>query len=164
MSEASVSKRVIKRPMQKTMVRGCLLFIVLLCLMLCVQSYLLFSNALYSSNESKVREVVEYVEKNTDIDDLSDCIKSKTTSAKYDKLQTFVNHIVDEFNLSNLYIVIPEPDRGQMISVLSATGEKSKTEGTKDEPLLKVSDAYDKDQLENYKAAMFGNGITFFEE
>lgn len=164
MTEDSVTKRIIKRPMQRTMVRGCLLFIVLLCLLLCVQSYLLFSNALYSSNESKMTEVIDYVEKNTDIDDLSDCIKSKRASDKYDRLQTFINEIVDEFHLQYLYIAIPDPARGEMISVVSSTNAKERAEGEKDDPLLMVSDAYDKEQLEYYKSAMFKDGITFFEE
>ena len=69
-----------KRPIQRSIIVGCAVFILVLCLMLSAQSYLQFSNALYRQCQLRLSEVISYVEEHIDEEDLNRCIIMRQTS------------------------------------------------------------------------------------
>ena len=71
-----------KRPIQRSIIVGCAVFILILCLMLSAQSYLQFSNALYRQCQLRLSEVISYVEEHIDKEDLNRCIIMRQTSEK----------------------------------------------------------------------------------
>ena len=115
-----------KRPIQRSIIVGCAVFILVLCLMLSAQSYLQFSNALYRQCQLRLSEVISYVEDHIDEEDLNRCIIMRQTSEKYDELQELLNGMVDTFDLSYLYICFPSGN--EMVNVVSATSQAAKSD------------------------------------
>ena len=78
---------------------------------------------------------------------------------------TFLNGLVDRFELRYLYIVIPmEGEQASLVNVCSATSEAERAAGEEDLPLLYVSYAYPREEIQRYIAAWDKPGISFFEE
>ena len=96
-----------KRPIQRSLVIGSALFILLLCVLLTVQSYLQFSVALYKQCQRRLTSVIDYVDRNLDKEDLNNCILYRKTSVKYIEAQAMLNGMVDTFDLAYLYICFP---------------------------------------------------------
>ena len=110
------------KPMQRSLLIACAAFISLLCLVLSVQSYLVFSRSLYARYDSKLYDVLLYIRHHIDVDDLAECIDTGVTSEKYDELQLFLNSVIDDFQLFYLYIVYPDTTSDTtMYNVVSAT-------------------------------------------
>ena len=108
-----------KRPIQRSIITGCAIFLIILCLMQSAQSYFQYSNALYRQCQLRLSEIIRYVEEHIDEDDLYNCVVTERTSEKYNELQQLLNGMVDAFDLSYLYICYPYSSA--MINVVSAT-------------------------------------------
>ena len=154
-----------KKPIQRSLLIGCVMFILFLCTALSLQSYCLFSAALYERYNDRLENILTYVESNTDAEDLAVCIESGVTSPAYDRLQTFLNGMIDDFQLTYLYIVIPLDDEaGTMINVVSATSAAEAAEGETDLSLLYTSTSYPKAELARYLTAWNLPETSYFEE
>lgn len=152
-----------KRPIQRSLLTGCAMFIFFLCALLSIQSYLLFSSALYRRYNDRLKNILAYVEKNTDAADLAVCIKSGVTSPAYDQLQALLNGMIDDFELISLYIAIPRDD-GIMVNVVSATSITEAEAGDTNTPFLYETDAYPRNELARYLAAWDRPEISYFQE
>lgn len=113
-----------KSPINRSIIIGCAVLIVVLSLLLSYQTYVGTAGALYEQYEARLRDIVINVEHETDADDLRECIARGESSPKRDELQKRINRMVDDYELAYLYIVIPKdtPD-GTMISVVSSTSQ-----------------------------------------
>ena len=151
-----------KRPINRSMVIGISIFVIIMCAILAVLSYAQFSGALYSKYEEELTRITDYVEKMSDPDDLANCIKTKQPSEKYKEFQQFLNGYVDPAGLEYLYVVFPKGK--MMVNVCSATNDKERSEGEKDTQLLDMTDAYSEEELDRYKGAMKSDKMSFFEE
>lgn len=152
----------VKRPIKRVLLIGGSALLLSLCVLLSVSSYLVFSSTLYAECDSKLDNVITYVENNTDADDLGRCVQTGKASAKYNELQRFLNGIVDDFELDYLYIVIPGED--VMINACSATSAAEFAAGETDMPLLEESDAYSPEMLERFRSYWDTDKINYFEE
>ena len=154
-----------KKPIQRSLLIGCAAFILCLCVLLSAQSYLLFSSALYVRYNTFLGNILTYVENNADTADLAECIETGIPSEEYDRLQRFLNRMIDDFGLFYLYIVIPVDDEtGTMVNVVSATSEAERAAGETDMPLLFTTDAYSKATIQRYLKAWNEPGVSYFEE
>ncbi len=149
-----------KRPIQRSIITGCAVFIVILCLLLSAQSYLQFSNALYRQCQLRLSEVIQYVEEHIDKEDLNNCILRRQTSEKYDELQILLNGMVDTFDLSYLYICFPYGNA--MVNVLSATSQAERDRGEEDMALWEPEPGYPNDVLTLYQKAWKTGELTYF--
>ena len=153
-----------KKPINRTLIKGSILFVVLICIIMGIQSYLLFKNALFSEYEKNAKHVINYIENVADEDDLIGCIKSKKTSAKYDILQEELNAAVDDFHVANLYIVMPGIGRNDtLVNLVSATSKEERSRGEKNQQFLAERKGFDGSQLAKYKDAGSSKDITFFK-
>lgn len=152
----------VKRPIRRSVLIGGFGLLVLLCTLLSALSYLVFSTALYDRCDSKLANVITYVENNTDADDLALCVQTGEHSQKYDQLQQFLNGIVDDFELDYLYIVIP--GENVMINACSATSAKEFAAGETDMPLLEETDAYTPEMLQRFRSFWDTDTVNYFEE
>ena len=150
-----------RRPIQRSLIVGSAVFILLLCLLLSAQSYLQFSVALYRLTEARLSDVLGYVETRIDREDLRACIDSGVPSGKFEALQQEFNQIIDAFNLSYLYIYIPSGSG--MICVISATGEAEITAGVENTPLLGEVDVYSRAVMDRYWKAWKSEEVSFFQ-
>lgn len=154
-----------KKPIQRSLLIGCSLFVLSLCLCLSFQSVFLFSSALYAQYDERLDHILTHIERNADIDDLSECVRTGKPSEKYAELQQLLNKMVDDFGLSYLYSVIPVDDEiGTMLNVVSATSEAERAAGETDLPLLYLSHEYPRKEVERYLSAWEQEGISYFEE
>lgn len=154
-----------RKSIKRSVLIGCTIFVVLLCLAFSLLSYGIFSSSLYHRYDAELESIVNYVESNVDADDLQQCVKSGKHSAKYDQLQQFLNGMIDEFETEYLYIVIPIDDEtGTMMNVISATSEAERAAGEVDRPLLETTDAYSRETIQLYLKAWNTPGISYFEE
>lgn len=155
-------ERHVKRPIYRTLLISTAIILAVLCVALAAVSYTTSRSSLYSNLNSRLTEIVSYVEENADADDLELCIEHGRSSAKRDALQEFMNGVVDGFEIEYLYIVIP----GQrvMINVVSATSAEEKAAGETDMLLLEETDAYTQEELDRYRSFWNATEIQYFEE
>ncbi len=154
-----------KSPINRSITLGCAALIVILSILLAVQAYVGISNALYAQYDSRLRDVVISLERDVDVDDLRECIRTVSSSPKRDELQRRINLMVDDYELEFLYIVLPTAD-GKIYSVVSSTSEAERLAGDdEDWPILyDCSDDYTPEEAKSYYDAMQTAGVTFFEE
>ena len=154
-----------KKPIQRSLLIGCSCFVLILCFFLSLQSVFLFSTALYAQYDERLSHILTYIERNADIEDLAECVRTGTPSEKYADLQQLLNGMVDDFGLSYLYSLIPVDDgTGTMLNVVSATSAAERAAGESDMPLLYVSHEYPQEEVERYLSAWQKEGISYFEE
>ena len=151
-----------KRPIQRSMIFGFAAFLLLLCLLLTLQSYLQFSFALYRESQQQLENVIEYVEQHIDMDDLRTCIYTRSTSEKYGQLQELLNGMVDTFDLSYLYICFPSGNA--LVNVVAATSQAERDMGLEDMQLLEPETGYPNEVMAQYQKAMKSGELTFFKE
>ncbi len=153
-----------KRPMQRSLLLGSAVFVVLMCVVLSLQTYFTFSGWYYEQYNANLANVIMCVGHNLDVDDLQECVNTGVPSKKYAELQEFLNECVDDFNLAYLYVSIPRSD-GVMVSVCSATSEAEREAGDdEDWPLLyEITDEYTPQSIQPYVDAWETTGITYFE-
>ena len=82
-----------KKPLKRSIIIGCSVFIVLLCLILSVLTYTTYTTSLYHSYEERMTDIIEYVESHIDMDDLSQCVETGIESEKYRELLAFMGGI-----------------------------------------------------------------------
>lgn len=156
-----------KRPLRRSLLLSCSIFVVLMCPVLAVQTYMSFSAWAYEQYNKSLTHVITDLEHSIDVDDLQECIRTKTQSPKFDELQARVNRYIDDHELAYLYVSIPRPD-GVMVSVCSATSEAEREAGdTEDWPILyEMVDDYTEESIQPYVRAWESadtSSITFFE-
>ena len=148
-----------KRPIQRSLLLGCTAFILILCLLLTVQSYLQFSVALYRQSQVRLKTVIQFVDEHLDREDLRNCINTRKASVKYYELQSLMKSMVEPFELANLYICYPSGST--VITVASAV---QVYRGEMDEALLRAETGYPKEAVALYQKAWKVDEITYFME
>jgi len=99
-------------------------------------------------------DVLEYVYSHIDIEDLSECVETGIESEKYTELVSFMDSIMEDFDIHYLYIIKPYlngDDYGMMnvISADTAEGRKTDPDGYYLGFILK--DVYELEELERYQ-------------
>ncbi len=162
--KAKTQRSLVKRPIQRSLLLSSIAFMLLLSVMLAFFSYRVFSKALYEDYDSRLTSAITYIEHNADADDLEQCLKTGTSSEKRDRMQLFLNIIVDDLGLEYIYIVIPDPIKGVMINVISATSAAEREAGEEDMLILEETDAYTAAELSRFSSFWGTDGVNFFEE
>ena len=128
-----------KKPIQRSLLIGCTIFVLSLCLFLSLQSVFLFSSALYAQYDERLDHILTHIERNADVEDLAECVRTGTPSEKYDELQQRLNGMVDDFGLAYLYSLSPVDDgTGTMLNVVSATSAAERAAGESDMPQCRL--------------------------
>ena len=101
----------IRRPLKYSIVLGCLLFILSLCLVLNISVYMNYRNSLYERHQAYVRDLLHFVASNMDVDDLKKCVEADGFFAfsEYEITMLFLN-VANEWNnyaANNGYRLIP---------------------------------------------------------
>lgn len=144
------------------MLLGSSFFLLVLALLLGLISFGVFSSTLYGRYDSKLKDIITYVEHHADVDDLARCVETGERSDTYREFQTFLNGMVDDLGLEYLYIVIPSDS--VMTNVISATSAEERAAGEEDMPLLATTDAYSAEELARYRSYWDAQDVSFFQE
>lgn len=152
-----------KRPLQRSLIVSCVVFLALMSVVMSTQIYVTFSRWYFAQYNENLTHVINGLQHIIDVDDLQECIQTRVESPKFKELQKDLNLYVDDYGLAYLYIIIPRTD-GVMVSVCSATSAEERAAGEEDWPLLFEDDySYTAESIKPYVDAWDSQGITFFE-
>ena len=152
-------------PLKRSIVIGCAQFIVLLCLILSVLTYNTYTQSLYKSYNARMRDILEYVYSHIDNDDLAECSRTYVESEKFIELGSFMDGIMEDFDVHYLYIVKPlSSDPPLMLNIFSADTALGRETDPDGYYLGLISDEdYESSQIIPYMEAMEKDGISFFK-
>ena len=154
--------RYITKPIHKGIMILSIISFVVIALLVLFLSYTLASTVLHKRNKDSLSRIITYVEEKVDADDLYNCKQSGVKSEQYQKLQSFLNDLVDNFDIEYLYIVDPTP--GVMTNVISATSKEEFAAGETNMEIGETTDAYSKEQINRFKSYWSKTDINYFEE
>ena len=100
-------KKSVEKPLWLAITKGCVLFIVLLCLILGLTSWLNYRRSLYQRYEAYIADILKYVDRHIDDDDLAQCVQTLEKSEKFIELEKFMDGIKEDFDIHYLYILTP---------------------------------------------------------
>ena len=151
-----------KRPIHKSIILGSAVFVAFLCFLLSIQAYLTYSKSLYKRYDDKLDNILNYISNQIDMDDLYQCTLTGQKSEKYEKVQTLLNGMVDDFELFYLYSLFVRND--SMYNICSATSKAERERGEEDMKLWEPTDAYEPSEIQKFAKAIKKNETSFFEE
>ena len=158
----------IKRPLGKSITVACVMFILSLCVVLGSVTHFTYKKALYQRYQSFITDILNYVDRYIDDDDLLECILTLKRSEKYDELERFMDGIKEDFSIHYLYILKPLALREtqNVMSVLSAENHYDRYIDTEGNLYLGwvSDDEFDIDTVVQFFKIMESREITFFEE
>ncbi len=96
-----------KKHLSQTIAKGYLLFVILLCCLLCSVNYTIYERNMYSRFEASLTNVLSYVQTQIDVDDLAECIRTGEKSERFYELQNFIDNFKDAVDIHYLYIIRP---------------------------------------------------------
>ena len=83
----------IRRPLKYSIMPGCLLFILSLCLVLNISVYMNYRNSLYDRHQAYIRDLLHFIASNMDVDDLKKCVETGEKSKHFHELQAFLDNL-----------------------------------------------------------------------
>ena len=95
------------RPLNRSITFACVFFILALCVVVSLVNYTAFYRGLYERNRFYLTDLLNYIDRNIDKDDLAECARTSTPSEKYEQLQLFLDSVADTYNIDYVYILKP---------------------------------------------------------
>ena len=162
------NKTDVAHPLKYSITLGCVLFITILCITLGIASYINYQNALYQRYEDYISDILHYVDRNIDDDDLANCVQTLERSEKYDELEKFMDGIKEDFDIHYLYILTPVHKDGssKIMSIVSAEKYYDRYIDTEGNLYLGwiSDDEYDEKTVNKLFDYMQKKEIVFYEE
>ena len=155
------------KPMKKSILRGTIFFIVLLCVVLSIVQYKSNKAMLYSQYESYIGGILRYAAADIDTDDLKTCIVTGMKSEKYDELQTTLDKLKEQVDIHFIYIIVPlntEPVDNVKNVIAGATQYEYEFEADEIVQLNSLTgDSYSVEAVQKYLDAYQSGALSFFE-
>lgn len=158
-----------KKPLSKSITIRCIAFILMLCLVLGIAIYFSYKKVLYKRYEAYITDILTYVDSYIDDDDLANCIETLERSDEYDKLELFMDGLMNNFNIHYLYILKPViNDDGEkcFLSVVCAEDYYNRYVDTEGNLYLgwTSTDEYDEESIDMLFEIMKQKEIAFYTE
>ena len=115
-------KKLKKSPLRKSIALGCALFMAVLCLALSFLNYVSEKSALYSRYQAYITDLLHFLERRIDDEDMKQCIETGVESPAYQQTLRFMDEIKSVYSIHYLYIDKPLNlnETGNVMCVLSA--------------------------------------------
>lgn len=157
-----------KNPLSKTMTLFCFFFAVIFSICMGTMNFFVYEQDMIRRYQTYTTDILNYVAREIDGDDLQNCMKTKIKSEKYNDLQKLANDLKETHDLEFLYIIQPisENPPDNMMDVLAAyTQYEVDVEPETLTYLGKMTDDfYPPEVAKNYLARMDKNPeVTFFQ-
>lgn len=166
--EAESQKNRVAKPMERSIRISCVSFIVILGISLVILTYFSYRRSLIHRYEAYINDILRYVERNIDDDDLAECTATLNRSEKFDALEKFMDGIKEDFKIHYLYILKPVIRNGKygIMSVISAENYYDRYVDTEGNLYLGwySDDEYDKPTVERLFSIMKQKDIVYYEE
>ena len=158
-----------RRPLNRSITIGCIIFLLLLSVLLSVANLTLHRNFVYQDYQVYIQDIINYTMIGIDGDDLKTCIETKTETEKYKETLLFMDKIIDNYHdIHYLYVITPlnTNETGNIMSVLSAERYEDRYVNTEGNLYLGwiSEDEYDSASAKRFFDVMNGNETVFFEE
>ena len=158
-----------KRPLNRSITIGCVLFIIALCVLLSIANLTLYKNYVYNDYREYISEILNTAMSYIDPDDLRTCIEKRVESEKYKETLLQMDNLMEHFtDIHYLYAVQPlnANSTGNVMSVLSAERYYDRYVDTEGNLYLGwiSDDEYDSETAEQLSDIMSGDDIVYFEE
>ena len=159
--------RIIKRPLNKSILLGCIVTFTILCILLSMGNYFAYRSMLYNQYDNHLRNVLTNTACDIDVDDLAECIRTGKESEKFRELQAGLDERKDNTDLHYLYIIIPlNTDAADNIqNVMAAMSKEEYEETPKDKVELNslTGDTYSPAVAAKYLSAYESGELSYFE-
>ena len=94
------------KPLNRSITIACILFIIILCLVLSVATWNIYTHSMYDRYQKQMLSLVNYMDNHIDRDDLAVCARTYVESDKYRELQAFLDNLIDNYqDVHYLYIM-----------------------------------------------------------
>lgn len=158
-----------KQPLNRSITIGCVIFIIVLCVLLSVANLKIYRNYVYDDYRGYITDILNYTRDHIDGDDLQRCIETGVESPTYKKTLLFMDDLMEHFSdIHYLYAILPlnTDETGNMMSVLSAERYYDRYVDTEGNLYLGwiSDDEFDSETAAQMFEIMKGEGIVFFEE
>ena len=161
-------KSTIKRPIRRSIIVGCVLFVFILCTVLGLVSYTGFYQETYRHYEEYIGSILNYIEANIDVDDLEQCIRTNQKSDKFHTLQKFLDNMKQNVNFDYNYVIIPlntDPTDNMRNVIAGVSKEEYENESDYLVELNQLTGtSYPPEIAKKYLDAYESGKLTFFEE
>ena len=121
-----------RNPLARTMTFFCVLFAMIFALCMGTMSFFVYEQDMLNRYHAYTEDLLNYVARSIDGDDLLECMKTGVKSEKYNALQKLTNDLKETHNVQFLYIIQPisENPPDNMMDVLAAYTQAGKEDGT----------------------------------
>lgn len=158
-----------RRPLNRSITIGCVIFILVLCLLLSVANLTIYKNYVYNDYRSYISELLDFAMAHVDGDDLQNCIETLEESDKYKETLHLMDEMMDHFtDIHYLYAVLPlnHDNTGNVMSVFSAERYYDRYVDTEGNLYLGwiSDDEFDSETVAQFFKIMEGDKIEYFEE
>ena len=158
-----------KKPLNRSISVGCVLFIIALCVLLSVANLTMYKNYVYVDYRNYIDYILNYTLSEINGDDLKTCVETGEESEQYKKTLLFMDHMMDHFDdIHYFYAVLPlnTEETGNTMSVLSAERYHDRYIDTEGNLYLGwiSDDEFDAATAAQFFEIMKGEGIVYFEE
>lgn len=161
--------RIHKKPLNRSITIGCIIFILLLCLLLSIANLTLYRNYVFDDYRGYIADILNITLDQIDGDDLRTCIETGQKSEKYQETLLYMDNFMDHFSdIHYFYAVLPlntEPI-GNTMSVLSAERYYDRYVDTEGNLYLGwiSDDEFSAETAEQFFRILNGKGIVYFED
>lgn len=158
----------VKRPLNRSIIIVCAIFIGLLCAISSLVTYFVYTRNMYKRYQKQLDSVITYVENNIDHDDMAICADTFVESEKYKEFQLFFNGLADYYeDMHYLYLmkVVEPEDEIDGCAIFEICAANSKDEiGTDMELHLGDHDIewFDAAQVKEYRDILKGKKDAYF--
>ena len=155
------------RHLKKSLTVWCFLFAFVLSFCMGAMGFYVYEKDMLNRYHAYTEDILDYVARTIDGDDLLACMRSGKKSAKYQELQKLADDVKETHKVEYLYIIEPLSDTppDNMMDVMAAytqAGKEAGTDGLTDLGKL-TGDAYPPDVARQYMARMDRDPkVTFF--
>ncbi|MBQ9492960.1 MAG: PP2C family protein-serine/threonine phosphatase [Oscillibacter sp.] len=96
-----------RNPLRRSILFGCGMFVILLCLTLSVLGFAIYYNGMMEKYQTYIGDALTLTMTEIDGEDLKRCIESGEKSEQFQHTQDFLNRVMDRYDFYFLYIVKP---------------------------------------------------------
>ena len=122
------------RPLNRSVTFVCIAFFALLCIVLSVATWKIYTNTMYERYQKQMASILDYVESHMDVDDMAVCAKTYEESETYKEFQVFFDDMIDHYSdVHFLYIMqVVDPEATIKVKEICAANSTYEKENDPD--------------------------------
>ncbi len=155
-------------PLSKNILFTTITFIVFLCFVLSFVTYKVYTNAMLERYQKQLSAIVDYVEFHIDKDDLAECARTYEESEKYQKLQAFMDEMIDNYgDVHYIYIMQVKGNEGRSSIYELCAANSTYEKENEPENVMHLGDSgedwYEEDVIKVFAKIQEGDKDVFLE-